>query len=105
MAVIDITDENYKEELAKKNLAVIKFYADWCGSCRLIAPKFKRISEDEKYKDFTFLNTNAEKNPELRKWVNVTSLPFFAVIKNGEIVVADCQAKEDKLLEMMNQAL
>lgn len=105
MAVIDITDENYKVELSKKDKAVIKFYADWCGSCRLINPKFKRIAEEEKYKDFAFLNTNAEKNPELRKWVNVTSLPFFAVIKNGEIIIADCQAKEEKLLEMINQAL
>ena len=43
MSINKITDSNYSETLAGKK-AVVKFYADWCGSCRLFSPKFESLS-------------------------------------------------------------
>ncbi|WP_369750991.1 thioredoxin family protein [Pontibacter sp. BAB1700] len=47
MAVIVATDNDFNNVLNSNQNVVVKYYADWCGSCRLFAPKFKRMSDEE----------------------------------------------------------
>jgi thiol-disulfide isomerase/thioredoxin len=98
-----ITDIDFKTELDSNENVAIKFYADWCGTCRLISPKFKKMSEQDNYANISFIEVNAETNPEARKWASVTNLPFFAVVKNGEIVEASSAGKEEKILELLEK--
>ncbi len=101
--VKNITDTDFKSEISDNQNVAIKFYADWCGSCRLISPKFKNLSEQESYSGISFIEVNAETNPEARKWASVKNLPFFAVVKNGEIVEASSAGKEEKIIEMLGK--
>ena len=101
--VQQINDQNFRKEVEKAEKAVIKFYADWCGQCRLFSPKYKRLAQDERFAGVHFLDVNAEQNPEIRKWAGVTNLPFFAVVKNGEIIEAVTLSKEEKLVEMLEK--
>jgi thiol-disulfide isomerase/thioredoxin len=102
MSVEPITDNDLKQgEITGP--AIIKFYADWCGSCKLISPKFKRLSEDEQYQGIRFLETNAEKNPVVRKWAGVTNLPFFATVKDGKVLEASMAGKEEKIVDMLSK--
>jgi len=93
MAVETLIDASADEELAQKELTVIKFFADWCGSCRLIAPKFAKLSNDERFSNVRFLEVNAEHNPKLRGIAKVTNLPTFATFRNGELVASDFTSK------------
>jgi thioredoxin 1 len=102
MAVEPITDNDLAQEQLQ-GPAIIKFYADWCGSCKLMSPKFKRLSEDEKYQGIKFLETNAEKNPAVRKWAGVTNLPFFATVRDGKVVEASMAGKEEKIVQMLDK--
>lgn len=86
MAVTNVTDQNFEEYLSKNDKVVIKYYAGWCGSCRLIAPKFMKLSEKEENEGVTFLEVDAENSPKARSLVKVNNLPFFAAFKNGELV-------------------
>jgi thioredoxin 1 len=36
-------EENKEWKFEGKRPAVIDFYADWCGPCKMIAPYFRRI--------------------------------------------------------------
>ena len=103
MAVTSITDSDFKEMFNNSERVVVKYYADWCGSCRLIAPKFKRLSEDERFKGIAFIEVNAEQNPEARKAAGVSNLPFFAVFKNGNLVEAHSTGKEEVVVEMLEK--
>ena len=103
MAVIEATDENFSQELGNHSKVVVKYYADWCGSCRLFNPKFKRLSGDDRFEGVAFLNVNAEKNETARKAVGVTNLPFFAVFKSGILVDAVASSKEDAVIELINK--
>lgn len=103
MAVTIADDSNFSELLKGNEKVVVKYYADWCGSCRLFAPKYKRISNEDRYNTITFLDVNAEHNPEARKLGNVNNLPTFAIFRNGELIESVCTSKEDILLELIEK--
>ncbi len=103
MAVTLTDDTNFSELLKGNEKVVVKYYADWCGSCRLFAPKYKRISNEDRFNAITFLDINAEHNPEARKLGNVNNLPTFAIFKNGELVESVCTSREDALLELIEK--
>lgn len=104
MTTIAANDSNFKQLLSEKPVTVVKFYADWCGSCKLFAPKFNRISREEQYNDVAFLDVDAENNPETRKLAGVDNLPFLAVFKNGELIEGSAGSKEEYLRELIEKA-
>lgn len=103
MAVIQTNDIGFKEQLADNEKVIVKYFAGWCGSCRLFAPKFKRLSGDERFEGVTFLDVNAETSPEARKAGNVKNLPTFAIFKNGEFVEAVATSKEDQVVALIEK--
>lgn len=103
MAVIQATDNDFQEILSSNQKVVVKYFADWCGSCRLFSPKFKRLSNDEQFADIAFVDVNAETSPEARSLSNVTNLPFFAIYKNGELVDTVAASKEEAVLNLINK--
>ena len=64
-------------------IEVIKFYADWCGPCKIYAKVFEQVSEQLK-DQAKFSNINIEKDDtELTTKYNVQSIPTTVVIKEG----------------------
>ena len=63
MAVELANDTNFENEIRENGKVVVKYYAGWCGSCRLFAPKFKRLSADDRFTDVRFLDVDAEESP------------------------------------------
>ncbi|MHB1279394.1 MAG: thioredoxin family protein [Bacteroidia bacterium] len=90
-----VNDTEFKEVIQSKDKVVVKFYADWCGNCRLFAPKFNKLSEKPEFSEVTFLDVNAEDNPEARKIAGVSNLPFFATFKGGKLVATDFTSREE----------
>ena len=101
MAVIEATDNIFDTQLQENNLTIVKYFAGWCGACKLFAPKFKRLSNDERFTNITFLEVNAEENEEARKKAGVDNLPFFATFKNGELLEGTPTSKEEKVVELL----
>lgn len=99
--VTKVNDLEFKEILDKGGKVAVKFYADWCGNCRLFAPKFKRMSDEERFEGITFLDVNAEESPEARKMAGVTNLPFFAVFDNGELKAKDFTSKQEVVEQLI----
>jgi thiol-disulfide isomerase/thioredoxin len=103
MAVIPASDSDFQNILAQNEKVVVKYYADWCGNCRLFTPKFKRMATNEQYSDIAFVDVNAEVSPEARKAANVSNLPFFAVFKNGTLLDTIAASKEEAVLNLINK--
>lgn len=101
MAVLLSSDSEFKSQLEKFDKVIVKYYAGWCGTCKLFAPKYRRLSGDERFEGVTFLDVNAEENELARKMAGVDNLPFFATFKNGELVEAKSTSKEDQVVAMI----
>lgn len=103
MAVQVETDATFKDTLANNEKVIVKYFAGWCGSCKLFAPKYRRLSEDDRFNGVAFLDVNAEENQEARTLAGVDNLPFFAVFKNGELVDKVSTSKEDVVVELLGK--
>ena len=103
MAVILSSDADFASQLATNENVIVKYYADWCGNCKLFAPKFRRLSDDERFAGITFLDVNAEENEQARHAGGVDNLPYFAVFRKGERVAGRATSKEDSVLELLLQ--
>ncbi len=96
------TDNDFETLLKSKDKVVVKYFADWCGSCKLFAPKFKRHAADENNADVLFLDVNAEENEIARKLCGVDNLPFIATFKNGVLLEGTATSKEEYLQKMLD---
>lgn len=99
------TDADFNAILSNNSKVVVKYFAGWCGTCRLFAPKYKRMSDNPEFEGVTFLDINAEENPVARKAAGVSNLPFFAVFKDGQLIQADTTAKEESVDAMIRKLL
>ena len=103
MAVDIGNDENFNSYLLENSKVIVKFHADWCGNCRLFAPKFKRLSKSSEHIDVGFLDVNAEQNVNTRKAAGVTNLPYFAAFRDGELVGGFSGTKEEAVIDLINR--
>lgn len=103
--VTEINDVEFGEIIEKNEKLVVKFFADWCGTCKLFAPKYKRLSDDERFVNIKFIEVNAETSPTARKIAGVSNLPFMAIFQNGKMLKSAATGKEEVVLDLLNNFL
>ncbi|WGK64063.1 thioredoxin family protein [Croceiramulus getboli] len=77
----ELKQDNLKELVDTTETVVVQYMAGWCGNCRLMKPKFKKLAAEHDHAKFVLVD--AEKYPESRKLATVDNLPTFATFKNG----------------------
>ena len=84
MSVKVINEENFEKEiLNSQTTAIVDFYADWCGPCKMMSPIIDEIAEDE---SLTVGKVNVDENTELAIKYDIMSIPTVLIFKNGELV-------------------
>ncbi len=61
----------------------VKFFATWCGPCKMMAPVLERVSEDFDGQ-VKFLEVDVDNCENLSNDYFVSSVPTFIIFKNGE---------------------
>ena len=105
------TSENFEAEVMKKSqlhykkIYLIDFYADWCGPCKMMGPLVEQIANEYDGKAKVG-KINVDEEPELAQKYGVMSIPYFAFIKDGEIVSDETGAvTKDKLVDKLQKMM
>jgi|TARA_B110000116_G_scaffold90220_1_gene78422 thioredoxin 1 len=84
MPVIELTSQNFNQEIKNNDLVLVDFWAEWCGPCKSMHPIFTRLAK--KYKQIRFARVNVDNAQNIAMKYGVQSIPTFIMFKNGEIV-------------------
>lgn len=75
--------ENWNNILINNVKLLVCFSAKWCGPCKTLKPKLELLVNDDRYKNIGFYTVDVDKNEELSKLLNITSLPTIIIISFG----------------------
>lgn len=99
--LIELNEDTLQDLVAKNDKVVVQFSASWCGNCRIMKPKFKKMASENEA--MTFVLVDAENAPESRKLANVSNLPTFATFLNGKLLNETQTNKADVLADLVNE--
>ena len=105
--VIDCkTPELAFEEQIQTKWAVVDFYADWCGPCKIAAKTFQSIAEEFPDKSVTFIKVDTEEFDSSVDDYGLKGLPVFGVFKDGKLVKKhEGNIGKEKLLEFIESGM
>ncbi len=83
---IEITDANFQElVLDAGQPAMIDFWAEWCGPCRMLTPVVKELSAE--YEGRVVVGkVDVDSNPGISMKYGIRNIPTLLFFKNGEVV-------------------
>lgn len=101
-----LTDSNFKETvLDSGKVAIVDFWAEWCGPCKAIGPMIEEISKEFEGKAVVG-KVDVDSNPETAMKYGIRNIPTILFIKNGQVVDKQVGAvPKANLVAMLNKHL
>lgn len=103
MSYINVTKNNFEEEILKSEVPVLlDFWATWCGPCQMIAPIIEEIAKENT--DIKVGKINVDEEGELAQTFGIASIPTLLVLKDRKIInqMIGFHSKED-ILSMLEE--
>jgi len=80
------TDQNFNKEILESDkVALVDFWAAWCGPCQMLGPVIEELAGDYEGKA-VIAKLNVDENPGTASQYGIRSIPSLLVFKNGQVV-------------------
>lgn len=83
--VAELNDENFGEFVKKHKVALVDFYADWCGPCQAMKPVIDELAGEMKGK-VSFAKANMDQAAASASKYGIMSIPTLLIFKNGKMM-------------------
>ena len=82
--IVEVSEETYEQEVLKTDIPVlIDFSAEWCGTCKMLAPIFDSLSN--KYNgNVKFIKLDIDSNRTISSKLGIMGVPTIILFKNGK---------------------
>ena len=84
MSIVTATSQNFQTEVLGAELAVVDFWASWCGPCKMFGPIFEDVSKQ--VSGVVLAKLNVDDAEDIASQYEVMSIPTVVVFKNGQAV-------------------
>ena len=83
--VDQVSDQNFDEEIVSSDIpAVVDFWAEWCGPCKMIGPVLEELALAYKGK-IKIAKMNVDENRQTPAKYGIRNIPTLILFKNGEV--------------------
>ncbi len=83
--MVEVTDENFETEIMNSDIpALVDFWAEWCGPCRMVSPVVEELANDYKGK-VKVAKMDVDKNRETPTRFGIRNIPTLIFFKGGEV--------------------
>ena len=83
MAIKHFKTAEFDAAVAVAPLAMVDFWADWCGPCKMLSPVVESIGSQYEGKVLVG-KVNVDEEPELARRFGVMNIPTVVFLKNGQ---------------------
>ena len=82
MAIKHVKTSEFDEIMDAAPLAMVDFWASWCGPCKMLSPTVEALAEQYEGKALV-CKVNVDEEPDLARRFGVMSIPTEEKKKNG----------------------
>ncbi|HOP48251.1 MAG TPA: thioredoxin [Desulfobacteraceae bacterium] len=83
--ILQITDNNFDDEIINSNIpAMVDFWAEWCGPCKMVGPAVKELAEKYKGK-IKIAQMDVDQSRQTPAKFGIRSIPTLLFFKGGEL--------------------
>ena len=66
-----------------EGIAVVDFFATWCGPCKMLAPVFQEVGNEFEEKA-DFYKVDIDESLDIARQFSVSTVPTVIIFRNGE---------------------
>jgi thioredoxin 1 len=97
--VLEVTDDSFDTEIMSGELpAMVDFWAEWCGPCKMVGPVVEELASAYKGK-IKIAKMDVDKNRKTPAKFGIRNIPTLILFKGGEVVNTIVGAQPKKSLE------
>ncbi|KAJ2513808.1 protein disulfide-isomerase precursor [Coemansia sp. RSA 1939] len=103
--VVVLNTDNFKEWVAGQNLALVEFYAPWCGHCKSLAPIYEKVATTLKDEGISLAKVDCTEEQSLCEEMQIPGFPSLKVFKDGNHAAYNGSRQEEGIISYMRKQL